>query len=59
MNHPREKQQQAQKDVDKQIFAEAPFQNDGNRRQENGDQNQGQLVHAFYPPRIPKRTPSK
>jgi hypothetical protein len=45
MNHPREEHQQAKQDVDEKILAEAPFQNDGDRRQENGDQDQGQLVH--------------
>jgi hypothetical protein len=59
MNHSREEKQQAQQDVDKQIFAEAPLQDDGDRWQENGDQNQGQLVHAFCPPRVRERASSR
>jgi hypothetical protein len=45
MNHPREEYQQAKQDVDEKVPAEAPFQNDGDRRQENCDQDQYQLVH--------------
>jgi len=47
MNHPREEQQQAKQDVDEKILAEALFQKDGDRGQENGDHDQDQLVHEF------------
>jgi len=47
MNDSREEQQQAKQDIDEKILAKAPFQSDGDRRQENGDQDQDELVHDF------------
>jgi hypothetical protein len=40
MNHPWEKHQQAKQDVNEEILADAPFQSDGDRRQEDGEQDQ-------------------
>jgi hypothetical protein len=45
MNDSREEQQQTKQDIDEKILAEAPFQSDGDRRQENGDQDHDELVH--------------
>jgi hypothetical protein len=50
MNHPREKHQQAKQDVDEKILADTPLHSDGDRWQENGKQNQDQLVHGFFTP---------
>jgi hypothetical protein len=47
MNHPREKHQEAKKDVYKKILTDASFQSDGDRRQEDGEQDQDQLIHGF------------
>ena len=50
MNHPREKHQHAKQDVNEESLADAPFESDGHRRQEDGEQDQDQLVHGFLTP---------
>jgi hypothetical protein len=47
MNHPREEHQKAKQDVDEKVLAQAPLQEDGDRRKENGEQDHEQLVHEF------------
>ena len=58
MNHPGEEHQQAKQDVDQKIRAEAPFQSNGDRRQENGEQDQDQLVHDCRTPHVRGNTTS-
>jgi hypothetical protein len=54
MNHPGEEHQQAKQDVDEKVLADTAFHRDGDRWQKNGEQDQDQLVHGFWAPRIRK-----